>query len=111
MPFLPLSPGSKYASLAPDLARAANTQASRICHSTGPRNAINPRPGKPARLCRGARNAQIEHWHRIGFISAPTQEAWDAKLAELKADRRRPPLSPKTLARIRRAQLRYFSQI
>lgn len=79
----PFRAGSPNAYLAETLAASALTEASRICHSTGPRNAINPKPGKPARLCRGARDVQLKYFHAIGFIAAPTDAAWRQKLVEL----------------------------
>ena len=49
------------------------TQASQICH--------HPRlDGKEeTHLCRGARDFQIEIFHRIGFLDVPTDEAWNEK--------------------------------
>lgn len=79
----PFRQGSEYAYLANDLAASALTEASRICHSTGKNNAINQTTGKPERLCRGARNVQLDYFHAIGFIDAPTDEAWFQKLAEI----------------------------
>jgi hypothetical protein len=66
------------------LTKSALTESSRICHSTGARNAINRRTGKPARLCRGARDVQLKHFHAAGLINAPTDQAWADKWAELK---------------------------
>jgi hypothetical protein len=65
-----------------DLEQSALTRSSRICHSTGS-NAINKRTGKPERLCRGARNSQLRMMHGMGVITAPTDEAWNAKCLEL----------------------------
>jgi hypothetical protein len=80
----PFRPGSPHAELAPMLAESALTEASRVCHSTGGRNAIHPRgTGKPARLCRGARDVQLHHFHKIGFLPAATDAAWEAKCKEL----------------------------
>lgn len=79
----PFRDGSPYAYLRPDLETSALTESSRICHSTGSNNAINRRTGKPAALCRGARNAQLEMFYRLGFLSSPTDEAWTAKCAEI----------------------------
>jgi hypothetical protein len=78
----PFRPGSKYAALAPQLAACALTDASRICHSTGS-NAITRRTGKPSRLCRGARDVQLRAFHATGFITAPTDAAWQAKCKAL----------------------------
>jgi hypothetical protein len=84
----PFRPGSPYEKLKADLTVSALTNASRICHSTGS-NAINARTGKKPELCRGARDVQLEHFHSTGFLAAPTDEAWAAKLAELRAARGR----------------------
>lgn len=83
----PFRHGSKYAHLARDLSTSALTEANRECHSTGT-NAIGGRTGKPARFCRGARNVQLAHFHAIGFLSAPTDEAWREKLSECKRRRK-----------------------
>ena len=47
------------------------TEASQICH--------HPRlDGKEeTHLCRGARDYQLEIFHRIGFLDAPTDDAWN----------------------------------
>jgi hypothetical protein len=79
----PFRDGSPYAYLRADLEQSALTQSSRICHSTGSNNAINKRTGKPPRLCRGARDLQLRYMHGIGFISAPTDEAWNKRCKEL----------------------------
>lgn len=79
----PFRPGSKYADLADELAESAIKKASRICHSTGSNNAINRRTGKPARLCRGARDIQLAVFTAAGVIAAPTDEAWQAKCDEM----------------------------
>ena len=78
----PFRPGSKTAFLANDLALSALSEASRICHSTGSNNAFNRRTGKPPALCRGARVIQLNYFAAIGFIEAPTDEAWAKKLSE-----------------------------
>lgn len=62
---------------------SALTEASRICHSTGRNNAFHRRTGKPEALCRGARDVQLNYFAAIGFIQEPTDEAWEAKCAEL----------------------------
>ncbi len=79
----PFREGSEYAHLANDLADSALSQASRICHSTGANNAINRRTGKPAMICRGARNLQLAAMTAFGVIDAATDEAWDLKCKEL----------------------------
>lgn len=66
------------------LAESAVTHKSRVCHSTGPSNVIHPNgTGIPPYLCRGARDYQIQHMYRIGFLPAPTDEAWNDVLREL----------------------------
>ena len=74
---------SPYAYLRADLEQSALTQSSRICHSTGENNAINKHTGKPERLCRGARNVQLEYFRSIGFINEATDESWNARCEEL----------------------------
>jgi hypothetical protein len=83
----PFREGSPYSYLRDDLARSALTCTSRICHQTGSRNAINARTGKPARLCRGARDVQLQHFHRIGVIPEPTDQAWADTWAKLQPRR------------------------
>jgi hypothetical protein len=51
------------------------TEGSQVCHSTG--------WPKGTRLCRGARDFQTQALYRMGFLSAPTDEAWMAKMIEL----------------------------
>jgi hypothetical protein len=55
------------------------------CHSTGTSDIDigkkGPKP--PAQLCRGARNLQLSFFFTIGFIDAPTDEAWQRKRDEL----------------------------
>lgn len=79
----PFREGSPYAHLAIDLAISALTNRSRICHSTGSNNGINKKTGRAARICRGARDVQIEYLFSIGFLKAKTDEAWTAKLNEI----------------------------
>ena len=81
-PTCPFRKGSPYAALAPDLTISALTTTSRICHSTGS-SAINRRTGKPKKLCRGARDKQLQLFHRLNYIEAPTDEAWVKKCVEL----------------------------
>lgn len=82
-PTCPFRVGSPYAHLAPDLAKSALTEASRICHSTGSGNAINDRTGKKPMLCRGARDIQLRTFASSGFIEAATDAAWAKKCREL----------------------------
>lgn len=77
----PFKPGSEYAALSPYLAQSALSEASRICHSTG-RNAIK-QTNKKNMLCRGARDVQLKFFCSTGFLSEPTDAAWEAKCKEL----------------------------
>lgn len=49
------------------------TEASQLCHGTHNRT-----------LCRGARDFQIQAFHRIGFLKRPTDECWDETNKRLK---------------------------
>lgn len=73
-PFRPDSPTSY---LAPAITESALSEASRICHSTGSNNAFHARTGKPAALCRGARDIQLGVFCALGVLSEPTDQAWD----------------------------------
>lgn len=79
----PFRSGSPYSHLARDLGKQALSTGSRICHSTGNNNAINKRTGKPPMICRGARDLQLQVLAGIGFLDAPTDEAWEAKRKEI----------------------------
>lgn len=81
-PTCPWREGSPYAYLRDSLERDAQTRASRVCHSTG-RNAINANTGKVECICRGARDVQLNMLAGIGFLDAPTDEAWNAKAIEM----------------------------
>lgn len=76
-PTCPFRKGSPYEYLKRDLAISTHS-VSRICHSTGSNNAINRRTGLPRHICRGARDVQLDLLHKLGFIDAPTDEAWNA---------------------------------
>jgi hypothetical protein len=82
----PFRAGSPYAYLADDLARSAATEASRICHSTGS-SAINPRTGKPPRICRGARDIQLQIFTALGILKEPTDAAWAAAWDKIKKEK------------------------
>lgn len=77
----PFREHSEHRELMPVLIMSALTEASRICHHTGV-NALY-RTKKPEQLCRGAREMQLRYFYHIGYIEAPTDEAWDKKLKEL----------------------------
>lgn len=82
----PFRDGSRYAFLRDDLTRSAITTASRICHSTGPANAVNRRPAqKKARACRGARDIQLRYFTAADIIAEPTDAAWAAAWAKIQA--------------------------
>lgn len=57
--------------------RALN-EASPICHSTGPEALTKCRSEEPL-ICRGARLFQAEIFYRLGFLDAPTIEAWEKR--------------------------------
>ena len=71
----PWRKGSPYAFLKETLKESALTQRNRICHCTGS-SAIHRRTGKPEAVCRGARQEQLQHFHKLGVIEAPPDEAW-----------------------------------
>lgn len=79
----PFRPGSKYAKLANHLAREAIKTGNRICHSTGS-NAINHCTGKPAAICRGARNIQLDVFTALGVLKEPTDAEWDRQQKALR---------------------------
>lgn len=54
------------------------SEASQICHH--PRLSSRPE----THLCRGARDFQLQVFHRIGFLEEPTDAAWEAKLKEVR---------------------------
>ena len=74
----------KYRKVRSHIAVSALSDASRICHNTGADNLYHEDTGKPEMLCRGARDLQIAFFHQIGFLSAPTDEAWAARVRELR---------------------------
>jgi hypothetical protein len=78
----PFREGSKTEFLRDYLSKASLENA-RICHSTGRNNAFNKRTGRPDHICRGSRDFQLQIFYRMGFLSAPTDEAWAAKRKEL----------------------------
>lgn len=73
------------AAVRPLLMERALGEATPICHSTGDSDVVPPdkKLFQEERLCRGARKFQIEVFYRLGFIAAPTDEAWNAKRREL----------------------------
>jgi hypothetical protein len=80
----PFVEGSPHAALRSLLEESALTCSSRVCHSTGPGNALYPKPtGKKSKLCRGARDLQLRMMFAMRFISAPTDEAWQEKVDEI----------------------------
>jgi len=79
----PFRQGSPHSDLAPLLTESALAESSMVCHSTGSGNAINSRTGVRPKICRGARDVQLAHFHGIGFITAATDAAWEAKCKEM----------------------------
>lgn len=73
----PFKADSKFSFLANELAESALSNSSSICHNTGSNNAIHKRTGKPAMLCRGARDIQLTVFAAFGVIEAATDEAWE----------------------------------
>ena len=63
--------------LADKVRRRCLTQASQICH--------HPRlKGKNQNLlCRGARDFQLQAFHRLGVLDEPTDASWDKEVAEI----------------------------
>ena len=63
----------------------AISDASRICHSTGPANAVHKKPPiKQARICRGSRDIQLKVMCALGIIEEPTDAAWDKAWSKLR---------------------------
>lgn len=81
----PFAPNAKpeHAQVREVLIERIFSQSSHICHQTGSNNAFHRRTGKQEALCRGARNLQLQAFAATGFISAPTDEAWNAKCREM----------------------------
>lgn len=82
----PFRPDSPIANIAGDLALSALRDSSRICHSTGGNNLVIPKSKnyhKDSRLCRGARDVQLAAFFAMKVITAPTDEAWEAKCREM----------------------------
>lgn len=57
-----------------------------LCHSTGKALVRHNGEKLKAHVCRGARDFQLELFVSIGFLSEPTDEAWEAKLEEMQAN-------------------------
>lgn len=85
----PYRPGSPYADLQDTLTLSAISETSRVCHNTGGPNAVNKKPGKPARICRGSRDIQLKVMFAFKIIEAPTDAAWAKAWAALQAKRPR----------------------
>jgi hypothetical protein len=62
--------------------RQVLSEASQTCHHTG---VIHSKPD--THLCRGARDFQLQFFYRIGFLDEATDDAWQAKLAEVRGER------------------------
>ncbi len=85
-PTCPFREGSEFAYLADYLTKSSLEGNGRICHSTGT-SAIKGRTGKPAKMCRGARDIMLRFFHQNGFLDRPTDEAWASKARELGLDK------------------------
>lgn len=77
----PFRKGSKYGELTGLLSASALNEGSRICHATGHAQLVRSE-GK-AKLCRGARNLQLDVFHGLGLLSEPTDEAWEKLAREI----------------------------
>lgn len=69
--------------IAPSVAKSVSSrlmETSQICHA--------PRIyGKPeTQICRGARDIQLTIFHRLGMLSAPTDEAWERCVIDYKIE-------------------------
>lgn len=60
------------------LEHRAMTEATPICHSTGPEALVDNPISEQELACRGARDFQIMLFHRMGVIAQPTDECWRA---------------------------------
>lgn len=78
----PWRDNSPYRGLRAELTASAMYEATRICHSTGSSGLLGD-TGKKDKACYGARQVALGFWSGRGFISAPTEEAWQAKCDEL----------------------------
>jgi hypothetical protein len=79
----PFRKGSPYASIAEDFILSGELlKHTRICHCTA-ESAIMGKTGKPARVCRGARDWQLNFFVAVGFLDEPTDAAWSKKLGEI----------------------------
>lgn len=82
----PFRDGSPVEHLRPYLAMQALTEESRYCHSTGGNDIVIPAEqnySEEPMICRGARDLQLELFHKLGVLDEPTDEAWQAKCSEL----------------------------
>jgi hypothetical protein len=85
-PFNPEAP-EDFRALRDDLAKCALSRKSRICHSTGTAyRSILGKKGKlpPEKICRGARDLQLQVFYAFKVIEAPTDEAWAKKVNEIR---------------------------
>jgi hypothetical protein len=82
----PWREGSSGAFLRAEL-EEASFKTSRICHSTGEilvKIEGAKRVSDEPLICRGSRNYQLQVLCGIGFLDAPTDEAWEKKARGLK---------------------------
>ena len=69
--------------LRPLLIQRCLTEGSPICHSTGKALVRHDGEHLKAQICRGARDLQLRYFHMVGYISEPTDTAWNAKYREI----------------------------
>ncbi len=80
-PTCPFNKSENGLEASPDIANTVRsrciTEASQICH--------HPRlhGKKENHLCRGARDFQLDIFHRLGLLETPTDEAWEKKMLEI----------------------------
>lgn len=66
------------------LIQRALSEATPICHSTGPDSLLPKKKRVSAKplACRGARDLQLQMFYAVGLLDAPTDEAWKRKAKE-----------------------------
>jgi hypothetical protein len=69
----PFREDERTSKLVSDLKTQVLTRASQLCHHP----ALSGRP--ETHLCRGARDFQLMIFYRLGFLSEPTDKAWEEK--------------------------------
>jgi hypothetical protein len=71
--------------LRPVLQLRAHLMGTPLCHSTGPTAITSKRKTRSPHhfACRGARDAQIKFFHKMGFLAEPTDACYHARLVEV----------------------------